>query len=48
MFIAVHSHGFIDDDFDKAFNDYYPSVEQAMNIIGKDRGWHKYTKELMN
>ena len=51
MFISVHSHGFIDDDFDQAFNDYYPSVEQAMNVIGSERGWHKYTKrtyELAN
>ena len=44
IFISVHSHGFIDDDYNQAFDDYYPSVEQAMNIIGKDRGWHKYNK----
>ena len=44
MFISVHSHGYIGEDFDDAFETYYPSMEQAMNTIGKERGWSRYTK----
>ncbi|MBM7453946.1 putative LLM family oxidoreductase [Acholeplasma morum] len=43
-FVSVHSHGFIADTFDEAFETYYPSMEQAMNTIGKERGWSRYTK----
>lgn len=45
MMISVHSHGFIMEDFQKAYDTYYPSMEQAMNIIGRERGWSKYTKQ---
>ncbi len=45
MMISVHSHGFIMEDFQKAYDTYYPSMEQAMNIIGRERGWPKYTKQ---
>lgn len=45
MHISVHSHGFIMEDFHKAFETYYPSMEQAMNIIGNERGWSTYTKQ---
>jgi len=44
MFISVHSHGYIDDDYDKAVEDYYPSVEQLMSKIGIERGWGPYNK----
>lgn len=44
MFISVHSHGFIDLDMERAVETYYPSMEQAMNIIGKERGWSKYNR----
>lgn len=45
MMISVHSHGFIMDDYQQAYETYYPSMEQAMNIIGKERGWARYTKQ---
>lgn len=44
MHISVHSHGFIMDDFQEAYETYFPSIEQAMNIIGSERGWAHYTK----
>jgi probable LLM family oxidoreductase len=45
MFISVHSHGFVAETYEEAFETYYPSMEQAMNVIGKERGWSRYTKE---
>lgn len=45
MSISVHSHGFVLEDYQEAFDTYYPSMEQAMNIIGTERGWAKYTKQ---
>lgn len=45
MSISVHSHGFIMEDFQEAYETYYPSMKQAMNVIGKERGWSKYTKQ---
>jgi len=45
MMISVHSHGYIDLNHDQAVKDYYPSLSQAMNIIGKERGWSPYTQE---
>lgn len=44
MFISVHSHGYVAETFEEAYDTYYPSMEQAMNLIGKERGWSKYTK----
>jgi alkanesulfonate monooxygenase SsuD/methylene tetrahydromethanopterin reductase-like flavin-dependent oxidoreductase (luciferase family) len=45
MFISVHSHGYVAETYKEAFETYYPSIEQAMNVIGKERGWSKYTKQ---
>ena len=45
MFISVHSHGFVAETYEEAFDTYFPSMEQAMNVIGKERGWSKYTKQ---
>ena len=45
MFISVHSHGYIAEDYDKAVEEYFPSIEQAMTKIGRERGWGPYTKE---
>lgn len=44
MFVSVHSHGYIDETYEQAFETYFPSMDQAMNIIGKERGWGPYTK----
>jgi len=48
MFISVHSHGYIDNDYDQAIKDYYPSIEVAMSKIGRERGWGPYTKATYN
>jgi probable LLM family oxidoreductase len=45
MMISVHSHGYIDLNLEQAVEDYYPSIEQAMNLIGKERGWSTYTRQ---
>lgn len=43
-FISVHSHGYIADNAQQAVEDYYPSMEVAMNRIGRERGWSRYTR----
>lgn len=48
MFISVHSHGYISDNFDKAVEEYYPSIEPAMSKIGRERGWGPYTRMTYN
>lgn len=45
MFISVHSHGYIAEDYDQAVEEYYPSVEQLMSKIGVERGWGKYNRQ---
>jgi probable LLM family oxidoreductase len=43
--ISVHSHGFIADTMEEAVEIYFPSIKQAMDIIGKERGWPTYTRQ---
>lgn len=45
MMISVHSHGYVAPTMEEAFETYYPSVHQAMDKIGKERGWGPYTKK---
>jgi hypothetical protein len=45
MFISIHSHGYVGEDFETTVNEYYPSIEQAMTKIGRERGWGPYTLE---
>lgn len=44
MQIAVHSHGYIAESMSEAVETYFPSIKQAMDIIGKERGWSTYTR----
>lgn len=44
MHVSVHSHGYVADTYDEAFETYYPSMAQAMNKIGSERGWGRYNK----
>jgi probable LLM family oxidoreductase len=37
--LSINSHGFLADDANQAADDYFPSVEIAMNKIGQERGW---------
>lgn len=45
MFISVHSHGFVADTYEEAMEQYFPSMQKAMTIIGKERGWGEYTRK---
>ena len=43
--LAVHAHGYISDDPDRAADEYYPSYAVAMNKIGRERGWGPMTRQ---
>lgn len=43
--VSINSHGFIADDSRQAINESFPSFEQAMNKIGRERGWPPMTRE---
>jgi probable LLM family oxidoreductase len=42
--LAVHSHGYISDDSQRASDEFFPSYAHAMSIIGKERGWPPATR----
>ncbi len=42
--VASHSHGFIAEDTELAADKFFPSTQQAMNVLGKERGWGQYTR----
>ncbi|MCP8617259.1 LLM class flavin-dependent oxidoreductase [Salirhabdus salicampi] len=42
--IASHSHGFVGEDTDTAANQFFPSTQQVMNEIGRERGWGHYDR----
>ncbi|MFF3023717.1 LLM class flavin-dependent oxidoreductase [Gottfriedia sp. NPDC057948] len=42
--IASHSHGFIAEDTMTAANKFFPSTQQVMNKLGKERGWGTYDR----
>src|SRR4051812_21142813 len=42
--VASHSHGFIADDMDTAADKFFPSTQQAMNVLGRERGWGYYDR----
>ena len=43
--VASHSHGFVAETTDIAADKFYPSTAQAMNVLGKERGWPPYTHQ---
>ncbi|MFP4286701.1 MAG: LLM class flavin-dependent oxidoreductase [Candidatus Izemoplasmataceae bacterium] len=45
MFISIHSHGYVGDNLEETIHEYFPSIEQAMTKIGRERGWGPYTKD---
>ncbi len=47
-FVSIHSHGYITEDKEQAFEEYFPSIEPMMSRIGKERGWGPYTKQVYN
>ncbi|CAM3245828.1 LLM class flavin-dependent oxidoreductase [Brevibacillus invocatus] len=42
--VASHSHGFVAHDTETAANQFFPSTQQAMNVLGRERGWGEYTR----
>lgn len=42
--VASHSHGFIAETTEEAAEQFFPSTQQAMNVLGRERGWGPYTK----
>lgn len=42
--LAVHAHGYIGEDSDRAADAYFPSYAAAMTAIGRERGWGPMTR----
>jgi probable LLM family oxidoreductase len=42
--VASHSHGFIAESTEEAADKFFPSTQQAMNKLGRERGWGKYDR----
>ncbi|QOY35149.1 LLM class flavin-dependent oxidoreductase [Anaerobacillus isosaccharinicus] len=42
--VASHSHGFIAEDTEIAADKFFPSTQQVMNVIGRERGWGHYDR----
>lgn len=39
MVVGLHSFGYVAETTEQAIEDFYPGYEQAMNKVGKERGW---------
>lgn len=42
--VATHSHGFIAESTELAVDKFFPSTQQAMNVLGRERGWGHYDR----
>jgi probable LLM family oxidoreductase len=42
--VASHSHGFIGESTEEAADKFFPSTQQVMNVIGRERGWGHYDR----
>lgn len=42
--VASHSHGFIAESTELAADKFFPSTQQVMNKLGRERGWGPYTR----
>jgi probable LLM family oxidoreductase len=42
--VASHSHGFIAEEAETAADKFFPSTQQAMNVLGRERGWGYYDR----
>lgn len=42
--VATHSHGFIAETTELAAEKFYPSTQQVMNVLGRERGWGRYDR----
>lgn len=46
--VASHSHGFIAEDMETAAEKFFPSTQQAMNVLGRERGWGYYDRSTFD
>lgn len=42
--VASHSHGFVAEKTEVAADKFFPPTQQAMNVLGRERGWGTYTR----
>ena len=42
--VATHSHGFIAETTGIAADKFFPSTQQVMNVLGRERGWGRYDR----
>lgn len=48
LIVASHSHGFIAEDTETAADKFFPSTQQAMNVLGRERGWGHYDRSTFD
>lgn len=46
--VGSHSHGFVAEDTETAADKFFPSTQQAMNVLGRERGWGPYSRETFD
>lgn len=46
--VASHSHGFVAEDNETAAEKFFPSTQQAMNVLGRERGWGHYDRSAFD
>lgn len=46
--VASHSHGFISESTELAAEKFFPSTQQVMNVLGRERGWGPYTRSTFD
>lgn len=46
--VASHSHGFVAEDDDIAAEKFFPPTQQAMNVLGRERGWGYYDRSAFD
>lgn len=46
--VASHSHGFIAETSEIAADKFFPSTQQVMNKLGRERGWAPYTRSTFD
>ena len=46
--VASHSHGFVAESDEEAAEKFFPSTQQAMNKLGRERGWGPYSRSTFD
>jgi probable LLM family oxidoreductase len=44
LLVATHSHGFVGESAEQAAELFFPPMQAQMNVIGRERGWGRYTR----